>query len=121
MTADPQFHGVGNGILSFVVWPTHAGAVKSNGEEPMFGLGYQRGQITWEMSEEGRLEGRAVIQVPEGEWAWIIYCHNAFRPGFVTTSKLAHPLVLPEPGVITLSGITEDEVKPLNPDPVLHD
>jgi hypothetical protein len=95
--------------------------VQSNGDEPMFGLDYQRGQITWEMTPLGVLEGRAIISVPAGEWAWIIYCYNQFRPGFVTAQKLAHPLVLREPGTITLTRITEDEVKPLNPDPVLHD
>lgn len=121
MTADPVVSAGGDGTLSFVVWPTHAGAVKSNGEEPMFGLEYQRGQIAWEMSEVGVLLGRATITVPAGEWAWIIYCHNAFRPGFVTCSKLAHPLILPEPGTIDLAGISEDDVKPLNPDKVLHD
>lgn len=112
---------LGEGILSFVVWPTHAGAVQSNGQEPMFGLEYQRGQITWETNEHGILLGRATIMVPAGEWAWIIYCHNAFRPGFITCSKLAHPLVLPEAGRIDLAGISEDDVRPLNPDPVLHD
>jgi hypothetical protein len=110
----------GDGVLSFVVWPTHAGAVMANGDEPMFGLEYQRGQITWEMTE-GQLLGRATITVPAGEWAWIIYCHNQFRPGFVTCQKLAHPLVLPAPGTIELAGISEDDVRPLDPDPVLHD
>lgn len=112
---------VGDGTLSFVVLPCYAGAVKTNGEEPMFGPDYQRGQIIWEINEQGRLLGRAVIDVPAGEWGWVIYCHNQFRPGFVTTQKFAFPLVLHECGTITLSDITEDEVKPLNPDPVLHD
>jgi len=102
--------GGGDGVLSFVVWPTHAGAVNRRGEEPMFGLDYQRGQITWEVNGDGQLRGRATITVPAGKWCWIIYCHNAFRPGFVTAQKLAHPLILDEPGTIDLTQITEDEV-----------
>jgi hypothetical protein len=113
--------GGGNGELSFVVWPTHAGAVNAAGEEPMFGVEYKRGQITWELNEQGTLCGRTRIEVPAGEWCWIIYCHNPLYPGFVTAKKLVHPLVLQEPGVIDLMDITEDEVKPLAPDPVLRD
>jgi hypothetical protein len=113
--------GGGDGVLSFVVWPTYAGAVQDNGEEPMFGLDYQRGPITWALNDEGKMRGSATILVPAGEWSWIIYCHNQFRPGFVTTRKLAHPLVLSEAGTIDLRDITEEEVKPLAPDPVLHD
>jgi hypothetical protein len=111
----------GEGVLSFVVWPPYAGAVKSNGEEPMFGLEYQRGQITWAVNEAGILLGSTTITVPAGEWAWIIYCHSQFRPGYTTCSKLAHPLVLHEAGTIDLHGITENDIKPLAPDPVLHD
>jgi hypothetical protein len=113
--------GGGDGTLGFVVWPTHAGAVNARGEEPMFGLEYQRGQITWAVNEKGDLEGSTTITVPAGQWCWIIYCHNAFRPGYVTAQKLAHPLTLSTPGTIDLTGITEDEVKPLAPDVVLHD
>lgn len=118
---DTVLPGLGDGILSAVVWPTYAGAIKSNGEEPIFTTDYARGSITWELNQAGQLRGRAVIDVPAGEWAWIIYCHNAHRPNFVTAQKLAHPLVLVEPGTIALHDITEEEVKPLNPDPVLHD
>jgi hypothetical protein len=110
----------GDGILSAVVWPTYAGAVKGNGEEPMFGLEYQRGPIFWEL-EGSELKGHCRIQVPAGDWRWIIYCHNSFRPGFIHCQKLAQPLVLTESGTIDLFGITEDDVKPLQPDPVLHD
>lgn len=111
----------GIGVFSAVIWPTYAGAVKSNGQEPMFEIDYARGPIFWEMNEAGLLRGRAHIEVPAGEWAWIIYCHNALRPGFVTAQKLAHPLVLLKPGNIDLTDITEEEVRVLNPDPVLHD
>ncbi|HVQ84598.1 MAG TPA: hypothetical protein VMS84_07465 [Mycobacterium sp.] len=111
----------GEGVLGFIVWPTHAGAVNTRGEEPMFTVDYARGQIYWALNEHGLLRGRAIINVPAGEWAWIIYCHNPLEPGFITAQKLAHTLVLYEAGTIELSEITEDEVKPLNPDPVLHD
>jgi len=51
----------------------------------------------------------------------VIYCHDPYKPGYVTAQKLAHPLILDAPGTIDLTGITEAEVRPLNPDPVLHD
>jgi hypothetical protein len=87
----------------------------------MFGLEYKRGQIFWAVNESGQLRGHTTIEVPAGEWTWIIYCYNQFKPGFVTCQKLAHPLVLHEPGTIDLHEITEDEIRPLNPDPVLRD
>ena len=113
--------GGGEGTLGFVVWPTHAGAVDGQGREPMFGLEYARGQINWNLNEQGKIVGNTRIQVPAGDWTWIIYTHNPHNPGFITAKKLAHPLVLHEPGFIDLMDITEDEVKPLSPDPVLHD
>jgi hypothetical protein len=113
--------GGGEGVLGFIVWPTHAGAVNTSGEEPMFGIDYKRGQIYWAVNQHGVLRGRATICVPAGEWQWIIYCHNPLEPGFITAQKLAHTLMLCEAGTIELSEITEDEVRPLNPDPVLHD
>jgi hypothetical protein len=113
--------GGGLGTLSVVVWPNHAGAVNHKGEEPMFGFDYKRGQIAWELDEKGKLLGHATIDVPAGEWCWIIYCRNPYNPGFVSAQKLAHPLVLTEPGIIQLNGITEDDIKPIQPDPKLHD
>lgn len=112
--------GGGDGVLAFVVWPTHAGAVNWRGEEPMFQPEYCRGQISWDMGDDGKLRGRAHIEVPAGEWTHIIYSHDPYKPGFVTAQKLAHPLVLDEAGCIDLTEITEDEIKPLAPDPVLH-
>jgi hypothetical protein len=113
--------GGGVGTFSVVVWPTHAGAVNVKGEEPMLDLNYKRGQIYWATNEDGKIRGRAKIEVPAGEWMWIIYTHNPLEPGFITAQKLAHPLVLFEPGNIELFEITEDEIKPMAPDPVLHD
>jgi hypothetical protein len=121
MTTEQTVRAEGVGTLSAVVWPTHAGAVNARGDEPMFGFDYRRGQIMWELDEAGRLLGRARIEMPAGEWTWIVYCRNPFDPGYVSAAKLAHPLLLHEPGFIELSEITEDEVKPLAPDPVLHD
>jgi hypothetical protein len=111
----------GQGQLSFIVWPNHAGAVDVNGKEPMFGLEYKRGPITWDLDDNGELIGHARIEVPAGEWQWIIYCYNPFNPGYIAVSKLDHTLLLPEPGYIDLTHITKDEIKLLNPDPILHD
>jgi len=113
--------GGGEGTLGFVVWPTHAGCVNRAGEEPMFKLDYHRGQIFWDKNDRGIILGRATVLVPAGEWCWVIYCYNPYNPSFVTAQKLAHPLILHEPGTIELSEITEAEVTPLKPDPVLHD
>ena len=116
-------HGSGDGVLSFVVWPTHAGAVNERGDEPMGDPDYQRGQITWAVNEQGRLVGSVHISVPSGntDWTHIIYTHNPTKPGFVTAQKLAHPLRLPEGGSIDLIDITDEDVQPFSPDKVLHD
>jgi len=120
MTA-PGGLGGGDGVLSFTVWPTHAGAVRRNGDEPIFQADYRRGQIAWAVNGAGGLLGHTTIDVPAGEYHWVIYCHDPYKPGYVTAQKLAHPLILDAPGTIDLTGITEAEVRPLNPDPVLHD
>jgi hypothetical protein len=111
----------GDGTLAAIVWPAYAGAVQRNGDEPMFGLDYLRGQICWALTGADKIEGGTTINVPAGEWCWIIYCRDQFRPGFVTAQKLDHPLILDKPGTIDLHGITEDDVTPMAPDPVLHD
>jgi len=113
----------GDGTLSFVVWPTYAGAVNERGEEPMGDRDYERGQITWELNEQGRLVGRTKINVPRGigDWTHIIYCHNPTEVGFITAQKLAHPLHLPDGGCIDLIDITDGDVAVLAPDKVLHD
>lgn len=112
--------GGGDGTLAFVVWPTHVGAVNPKGEEPIFQADYSRGQIFWDVTD-GVLRGRASVQVPKGEWTHVIYCNDPYNPGYVNAQKLSHPLVLDFPGRIDLTEITEDDVKPLAPDPVLHD
>ena len=111
------------GTLSFVVWPTHAGAVNEDGVEPMGDPDYNRGQIFWECNEQGRLVGRAVIHVPGGprQWTHIIYCHTPTTPGFVAAQKLAHPMRLPDGGTIDMIDITDEDVQTVSPNPVLHD
>jgi len=84
---------------------------------------YGRGQIYWNVNEQGRLVGHAHISVPGGtlDWTHVVYTHTPTRPEVVTAQKLAHPFHLPDGGTIDLIDITDDDVKPLNPDPVLHD
>jgi hypothetical protein len=115
--------GGGDGTLSFVVWPTYVGAVNEAGEEPMFDRDYERGQITWELNEQGRLVGRARISVPRGprDWTHVIYCHHPTNPGYITAQKLFHPMHLPDGGTIDMIDITDEDVAVLNPDKVLHD
>jgi hypothetical protein len=115
--------GGGDGTLSFVVWPTHAGAVNERGEEPMGDRDYERGQIFWSLNEQGRLVGHVRISVPSGplDWTHIIYTHHPTKPGFITAQKLGQPFRLPDGGSIDLIDITDEDVKPLNPDKVLHD
>jgi hypothetical protein len=110
------------GTLSFIVWPTHVGAVNEAGEEPMGHPDYDRGQITWALNEQGRLVGSAKINVPRGhrDWTHIIYCHNPIKPGFITAQKLHHPLRLPDGGTIDLIDITDGDVAVLNPE-AIHD
>ena len=35
----------GEGTLNAIVWPAYVGAVKGNGDEPMYDFDYERGQI----------------------------------------------------------------------------
>ena len=113
----------GDGVLTMVVWPTHAGAVNERGEEPMSDPDYQRGQITWELNEQGRIVGRVKINIPRGmlDWTHVIYTHHPTTPTFIVAQKLAQPMRLPDGGTIDLLDITDDDVKPFDPDPVLHD
>ena len=90
--------GFSDGILSFTVWPTHAGAVNERGEELMGHPDYDRGQIHWNLNEQGTLVGHVHIKVPPGhlDWTHIIYTHHPTNPGCVTAQKLAQPLRLPD-------------------------
>jgi len=118
------FGGGGDGTLSFVVWPTHAGAVNDHGEEPMGDPDYSRGQIYWSTNEQGRLVGHCRIRVPKGskDWTHVIYTHNPTKPGFITAQKLARPFRLPDGGDIDLIDITDEDVGvAVPPDKVLHD
>jgi len=119
----PSGGGLNEGTLSFLVWPTYAGAVNENGEEPMGSPDYDRGQITWSMNEQGRLVGSTRINIPRGnlDWTHIIYCHNPSVAGFIVAQKLTHPIRLPDGGTIDLLDITDGDVSFLNPDQVLHD
>lgn len=104
-----------------VVWPTYAGALLADGSEPMSHLNYIRGQINWQVNDAGLIIGHTTIAVPAGEWCWVIYCHHPSAPQFSTVQKLAHPLRLIESGSIELDAITEADVRPTMPDPVVRD
>lgn len=113
----------GGGEITFtpIVWPTYAGALLADGSEPISDLNYIRGQINWQVNDVGLIVGRTTIAVPAGEWCWIIYCHHPSMPQFSTVQKLTHPLRLIESGSIELDAITESDVRPLNPDKIVHD
>ena len=111
----------GKGVFSVVIWPNHAGAVDERGEEPLSDPDYQRGQIGWGLNEQGRLVGHVRINVPRGTWTHILYCHTPAQPNFITVQKLSHPFVFSSPGTIKLLDITDDDVRPFDPDRVLHD
>ena len=116
----PSGGELNEGTLSFVVWPTHAGAVNEDGEEPMGDRDYDRGQITWSMNEQGRLVGAANMCSSWDDWTHLIYCHNPTEPGFITAQKLAHPMVLPIGGTIDILDITDGDIAVLNPE-YIHD
>jgi hypothetical protein len=111
------------GVLSFVVWPTHAGVCNERGEEPISDPDYERGQITWSVNEQGRLVGEVRVRVPRGtlDWTHVLYTHHPSSPAIITAQKLAQPFRLPDGGTIQLLDITDADVAPLAPDPVLHD
>jgi hypothetical protein len=111
----------GDGTLGVVIWPTYAGAVRADGVEPLFDIGYDRGQIGWGVNEQDRIVGHAVITVPAGTWTHVVYTHHPLQPRIIHVQKLAHPFRLDAPGTISLIDITDDDVRPLAPDKVLHD
>jgi hypothetical protein len=114
-----QANTAGEGFLNAIVWPAYAGAVKDNGDEPMFDYDYERGQIHWDIVD-GKLIGSTKIKVPKGKWSHIIYCRNQFKPGFVVAAKLEHPIVVDHPDTIDLFGITEQDVV-FNPHQNIYD
>jgi hypothetical protein len=110
----------GEGTLSAIVWPAYAGATRDNGDEPLFSPYYRRGQITWEYVD-GKVEGHAKILVPRGRWSWIVYCHSQSSPGHITAQRLLVPFEFVIANGIEVLRITEEDIKPLAPDPILHD
>ena len=109
----------GEGILNAIVWPAYVGAVKGNGDEPMYDFDYERGQIQWDMIN-GEIVGHTEIKVPKGDWCHIIYCRNQFQPGFVVAAKMEHPIITDGPDIIKLFGITEKDVV-FNPHKNIYD
>ena len=113
MTAD--------GVLSAVIWPNYVGACTDRGEEPISHPDYGRGMIRWDVMPNGELVGRAKVLVPPGMWTHILYCPHPSSPQVTAAQKLAHPCVLTSAGEIALDCITESDIRPLAPDPILHD
>lgn len=112
---------INEGVLRAVVWPTHAGACNEFGEEPISDPDYQRGQLSWGLDESGALTGHCRILVPAGRWCFVVYSHHPARPVIISAQKLSIPFDLPQASWIDLDGITEADVRPTAPDPVLHD
>lgn len=112
---------VGEGTLSFVIWPAYAGAVNEHGNEPISNPDYQRGQIIWGITAQDQILGHTRIHLPAGTWTHIVYTHHPSEPLVITASKLLHPIVLHEAGYLDITDITEEDVRPLQPDAVLHD
>jgi hypothetical protein len=110
-----------DGVLSAVIWPTHAGMIRVDGTEPLGSPDYARGQIRWDVMPNGEIVGRVRVYVCAGQWAWIAYCAHPCRPQIITAQKLAHTLELQAPGMIDLDCITEKDVRPLAFDPILRD
>lgn len=106
------------GVLTLSVWPTHAGALLANGEEPISNPDYRRGQITWSVGEDGVIRGKVRIDVPSGEWCYIIYSTHPVKSVVSAIQPLAHPLRISGPeGCIDLDGITEADVLPKGSQP----
>lgn len=105
--------GLEPGILSFTVLPVYAGAVNNIGQEPITSPDYERGQIGWHTDvATAQRFGHATIEVPPGEYRWIIYGYHPTDPRFYAVVKLHDDLIFDAPGDITLDQITEAEVQP---------
>jgi len=114
--------GSARGAFGVVVWPAYIGVVTSAGVEPEFGWDYNRGQIRWSVCD-GEVIGEASVEVPGSvlDYTHVIYTHHPTKMPYWTVQKFSHPFHLPQGGTIRLSRITERDVTPLRPDPVLHD
>jgi hypothetical protein len=108
----------GDGTLSFTIWPTYVGV--SSGApaggvhwEPT-DLGYQRGQIAWEL-EDGQIVGRAKIDAPAGHYTHLLYFHHPEHPQSIGSVQLPHPVDFPTAGVIDVYPITNADLELLKP------
>lgn len=100
------------GILSFKILPIYAGAVNSLGEEPITNSLYKRGMIRWDLMPNGEQIGRVNIDVPAGEWRWVIYCFHPNQPIFYAVQKLPNTVLLSSFGVLSLDCITMEDITP---------
>lgn len=105
---------IGPGVLSFTILPVYAGAVNNAGQEPITDPNYKRGQIGWTTDvATATRAGHANIEVPPGEYRWVIYCYHPTDPRFYAVQKLHDDLIIAGTGgSIELHGITEAEVQP---------
>lgn len=81
-----------DGLLQIVVWPVYIGLALEDGREPLH-PDYQRGQISWQPTPGGTIEGSAVVHAPAGRYPFFTYWMEPVGGAPVVMSQPEHPLV----------------------------
>ncbi len=81
-----------DGLLQIVVWPVYIGLGGEDGREPLH-PDYRRGQISWQPTLNGPIEGSAIVYAPAGRYPFFTYWMQPEGGAPVGMSQPAHPLV----------------------------
>lgn len=98
----------GDGTLTLIVWPTHVGVATEAGE-PGTSADYERGQVDWQPDINGEIIGRALINVPAGEYTHLVYFHCPLGGRHSTIKQMEHPLRMPTTGVVEIYPIVNGD------------
>jgi hypothetical protein len=111
--------GGGEIIFSAEVWPTHVGFTFEHPgpgpqpiAEPVFHIGYVRGQINWTVMPNGEIVGNTKVYVPKGTYTHMVYLHGPGNlPMMCGLRTIEHPVVFTTSGVIEIDCINYGDWK----------
>lgn len=91
------------------MWPVYIGLACEDGREPLH-PDYRRGQIDWKPTEDGTIEGSAVVLSPAGRYPYFTYWMQPQGGKSCGMSQPEHPLVFDRRTVVDIRPIKNGDL-----------